>query len=66
MKKIFLILLFTFLTLNTGFAATGAATEYEVTMKKVELCSDATCTTPTIVVREIWQLISQQQTLVLL
>ena len=49
MKKIFLILLFTFLTLNTGFAATGAATEYEVTMKKVELCSDATCTTPTIV-----------------
>ena len=49
MKKIFLILLFTFLTLNKGFAATGAATEYEVTMKKVELCSDATCTTPTIV-----------------
>ena len=49
MKKIFLILLFTFLTLNKGFAATGAATEYEVTMKKVELCSDATCTTPTTV-----------------
>ena len=49
MKKIFLILLFTFLTLNKGFAATGAATEYEVIMKKVELCSDATCTTPTIV-----------------
>ena len=46
MKKIFLILLFTFLTLNKCFAATGAATEYEVTMKKVELCSDATCTTP--------------------
>ena len=48
MKKIFLILLFTFLTLNKGFAATatGAATEYEITMKKVELCSDATCTTP--------------------
>ena len=49
MKKIFLILLFTFLTLNKGFAATGEATEYEVTMKKVELCSDATCTTPIIV-----------------
>jgi hypothetical protein len=49
MKKIFLILLFTFLILNKGYAATGAATEYEVTMKKVELCSDATCTTPTIV-----------------
>jgi len=46
MKKIFLILLFTFLTLNKGYAATGAATEYEITMKKVELCSDATCTTP--------------------
>ena len=46
MKKIFLILLFTFLILNKGYAATGAATEYEVTMKKVELCSDATCTTP--------------------
>ena len=49
MKKIFLILLFTFLILNKGYAATGAATEYEVTMKKVELCSDATCTTPTTV-----------------
>jgi len=44
MKKIFLILLFTFLTLNKGYAATGAATEYEITMKKVELCSDSTCT----------------------
>ena len=46
MKKIFLILLFTFLTLNKSYAETGAATEYEITMKKVELCSDATCTTP--------------------
>jgi len=48
MKKIFLILLFTFLILNKGYAATatGEATEYEITMKKVELCSDATCTTP--------------------
>ena len=48
MKKIFLILLFTFLIINKGYAATatGEATEYEITMKKVELCSDATCTTP--------------------
>ena len=46
MKKIFLILLFTFLTLNKSYAATGEATEYEITMKKVELCSDASCTTP--------------------
>ena len=48
MKKIFLIVLFTFLILNKGYAttATGEATEYEITMKKVELCSDATCTTP--------------------
>jgi len=46
MKKIFLILLFTFLTLNKGFAETGEATEYEVTMKKVELCTDASCTSP--------------------
>ena len=49
MKKIFLILLFTFLTLNKGFAATGEATEYEITMKKVELCSDSACATATIV-----------------
>ena len=51
MKKIFLILLFIFLILNKGYAATatGEATEYEITMKKVELCSDATCTTPIIV-----------------
>ena len=46
MKKIFLILLFTLLIFNKSYAATGAATEYEITMKKVELCSDATCTTP--------------------
>ena len=51
MKKIFLILLFTFLTLNKGFAATatGEATEYEITMKKVELCSDSACATAVIV-----------------
>ena len=49
MKKIFLILLFTFLTLNKGYAETGAATEYEITMKKVELCSDSACATAVIV-----------------
>ena len=51
MKKIFLILLFTFLILNKGFAATatGEATEYEITMKKVELCSDSACATAVIV-----------------
>ena len=45
MKKIFLILLFSFLFLNKGYAAeaTGQPTEYEVTMKKVELCENATC-----------------------
>ena len=46
MKKIFLILVFTLLILNKSYAADGVATQYEVTMKKVELCSDATCTAP--------------------
>ena len=47
MKKIFLILVAFFLTMNNVYAAsgTGEATEYEVTMKKVELCSDAACAT---------------------
>jgi hypothetical protein len=49
MKKIFLILVFTLLILNKSYAATGAATQYEITMKKVELCTDATCTAPIIV-----------------
>jgi len=46
MKKIFLILLFTLLIFNKSYAATGSATEYEITMQKVELCSDSTCTAP--------------------
>ena len=53
MKKIFLILLFSFLFLNKSYAAeaTGQATEYEVTMKKVELCENATCSgTPFVLV----------------
>ena len=51
MKKIFLIFVLTFLNFNKGFAATatGEATEYEITMKKVELCSDSTCATAVIV-----------------
>ena len=49
MKKIFLILLFTLLIFNKSYSATGAATEYEVTMKKVELCSDSACDTAVIV-----------------
>ena len=51
MKKIFLILVFTLLILNKSYAVTGTgpATEYEVTMRKVELCTDSTCTSPYIV-----------------
>ena len=45
MKKIFLILLFSFLFFNKVYSAeaTGQPTKYEVTMKKVELCENATC-----------------------
>ena len=51
MKKIFLILTFSLLILNKGYAATqtGPATEYEVTLKKVELCNDVSCTSPYVV-----------------
>ena len=51
MKKIFLILVASFLTINNVYAAsgTGEATQYKITMKKVELCSDSTCTTPVLV-----------------
>ena len=47
MKKIFFILLFTFLIFEQGFAAdaTGEPTKYQVTMKKVELCTDLACST---------------------
>ena len=48
MKKLLLITALTFLTFNIGYAqtGTGVATEYQVTIKKVELCTDAACTTP--------------------
>ena len=51
MKKLLLIIVLTFLALNKAYATTGTgpATEYEVTMKKVELCGDATCTSSTTV-----------------
>ena len=45
MKKILLTLLFTTLIFSNGYAASGKgeATEYTVTMKKVELCEDSAC-----------------------
>ena len=51
MKNLLLILILTLLTFNSVNAAsgTGEATQYRVTMKKVELCSDSTCTTPILV-----------------
>ena len=51
MKKIFLILALTILFSNKSYAATGegAATEYIVTMKKLELCEDSACATSTTV-----------------
>ena len=51
MKKIFLILALTILFSNKSYAATGegAASEYVVTMKKLELCQDSACATSTTV-----------------
>ena len=51
MKKIFLILALTILFCNKSYAASGegAATEYIVTMKKLELCEDSACATSTTV-----------------
>ena len=45
MKKILLTLLFSTLIFSNGYAASGKgeATEYTVTMKKVELCEDSAC-----------------------
>ena len=42
MKKIFFILLFTFFIVERGYTASdqGQPTQYQVTMKKVELCTD--------------------------
>ena len=47
MKKIFFILLFTFFIIETGYTASdeGQPTQYQVTMKKVELCTDLACST---------------------
>jgi len=53
MKKLFIMLIiFTFFIINKGDAASanGNPTKYEITMKQVELCTDATCAaTPYIV-----------------
>ena len=51
MKKIFLILALTILFSNKSYAASGegAATEYIVTMQKLELCEDSACATSTTV-----------------
>ena len=51
MKKIFFILLFTFFIIERGYTASdeGQPTQYEVTMKKVELCTDLACTSPYVV-----------------
>ncbi len=50
MKKILIILFLTFISKNS-FAAdgTGPATEYIVTMKKIELCEDSACSSSTTV-----------------
>ncbi len=51
MKKIFLIFALTILFFNKSYAAVGegAATEYIVTMEKVELCEDSACASSTTV-----------------
>ena len=51
MKKIFLIFALTILFFNKGYAATGegVATEYVVTMQKLELCEDSACASSTTV-----------------
>jgi hypothetical protein len=51
MKKIFFILLFTFFIIERGYTASdeGQPTQYQVTMKKVELCTDLACTAPYVV-----------------
>ena len=51
MKKIFFILLFTFFIIERGYTASdeGQPTQYQVTMKKVELCTDLACTAPDVV-----------------
>ena len=51
MKKIFLIFALTILFCNKSYAAAGegAATEYIVTMQKLELCEDSACAASTTV-----------------
>ena len=51
MKKIFFILFIMFFICGKAFAAdaSGQPTQYQVTMKKVELCTDLACTSPYVV-----------------
>ena len=51
MKKIFLVFALTILFFNKSYAASGigAATEYVVTMKQVELCEDSACAKSTVI-----------------
>ena len=48
MKKFFIILLFSLFIFEKSYAASasGQPTQYQVTMKKVELCTDLACTSP--------------------
>ena len=48
---VFFILLFTFFIVERGYTASdqGQPTQYQVTMKKVELCTDLACTSPYVV-----------------
>ena len=51
MKKLFFILLFTLFITEKGYTASdeGQPTQYQVTMKRVELCTDLACTSPYVV-----------------
>ena len=48
MKKFFFIFVFSLFVFEKSSAATGEGqpTQYQVTMKKVELCTDLACTSP--------------------
>ena len=48
MKKVFFIITIIFLLFNKAYSANpdkGEATTYNITMQKVELCQDSTCST---------------------
>ena len=47
MIRVFLIILFIFISYSSANAVSGVADKYEVTMKKVELCQSSQCQAPT-------------------